>query len=98
MPVVSIRIDEELYSLLRHRAYVSDLSFSRFLRPAIEQAVTPGSKGAVTGQDEVLAICIQTFAWVSVLMAEQSPEICQKAQERARQLLVDRGLSGGDKA
>jgi hypothetical protein len=92
MPVVSIRLDEDLYRLLRDRAYRSDLTFSQFLRPAIEQAVMPGTSRAVSGLDEVLGILIQTFALVSIMAADQSPETCRKGLEEARKLLAERGL------
>lgn len=94
MPVVSIRLDEDLYRLLRQRAYRSDLSYSQFLRPAIEQAVMPGTSRTVSGLDELLAIAIQTFALISVLAAEQSPDTCRRGLEEARKLLAERGLLG----
>ena len=92
MPVVSIRMDETLYREVRERAYGADLSISKFLRPGIESLITPGSRHLITPNDEILGVCIQTFALLSTLAHEQSPEISRKGLARARTLLAERGL------
>ncbi|MCP3732141.1 CopG family transcriptional regulator [Sphingomonas sp. MG17] len=92
MPTVSVRMDEALYRQLKLCAYSADLSFSKFLRPAIERAVSPDGKATITVMDELLGIQIHTFALLSTLAREQSPDICGKGLEEARKLLAERGL------
>ncbi|MCP3732584.1 CopG family transcriptional regulator [Sphingomonas sp. MG17] len=92
MPMVSVRMDDALYHQLRLCAYRADLSLSRFLRPAIERAVSADGKATITVMDELLGIQIQTFALLSALAREQSPDVCRKGFEEARKLLAERGL------
>lgn len=95
MPVVSIRMDEELHRKLRMRAYGANLSLSKFLQPVLEEAATPGGKYPFSSNDEILGITIQVFALLSEFALHQSPDLCQKALARARVLLAERGLLDG---
>ncbi|MCP3731285.1 CopG family transcriptional regulator [Sphingomonas sp. MG17] len=94
MPVVSIRMDEELHRKLRLRAYGANLSLSKFLQPVLDEAATPGSKYPFSSNDEILAIAIQIFALLSEAALHLSPDLPHKAIGRARVLLAERGLLG----
>jgi len=94
MRVVSVRLDEELYRKLRRRAYAANLSLSRFLQPMLEDAAFPGGKYVYSGQDELLGVALQTFAILSSVASEQSPEAFQRGLAHARDMLDRRGLLG----
>ena len=94
MRVVSVRLDEELYRKLRRRAYAANLSLSRFLQPLLEDAAYPGGKYVYSGQDELLAIAMQTFAILSSVASERSPDAFQRGLAHARDMLDRRGLLG----
>ncbi|WP_131818689.1 CopG family transcriptional regulator [Sphingomonas turrisvirgatae] len=85
-------MDDELYRRLRLRAYGGNLSLSKFLQPVLEEAATPGGRYPFTANDEILGIAIQIFALLSEVALHQSPDLCNKALDRARVLLAERGL------
>lgn len=94
MPVISIRIDDDIYYRLRLRAAGANLSISKFLRPLIEDAAQPGGCYVYTAQDELLSIAMQSFAILAELANSQSPKVLERAITNGRELLRGRGLLG----
>lgn len=94
MRVMSIRLDDELHRKLRRRAYAANLSLSKFLHPLLEDAAFPGGKYVYSGQDELLGIALQTFAILSSVASETSPDAFQRGLAHARDMLSQRGLLG----
>lgn len=92
MPIITMRLDEELHRRVKIRAAGAQLSISEFLRPAIEDLAFPGGRYAYTGQDEILGVAIQTYALLAEMAAEQSPAILERAVVASRSMLRDRGL------
>lgn len=96
MPVITIKLDDELHRRLRLRAAGANLSLSAFLRPLIEDAAYPGGRYVYTVQDELLGIALQSFAILAELANAQSPEVLARGTSKARDLLRDRGLLPDD--
>lgn len=94
MPVMSLRIDDEVYYRLRLRAAGANLSISAFLRPLIRDAAMPGGCYVYTAQDELLSVAMQSFAILAELANAHSPELLEQAVANGRDLLRGRGLLG----
>jgi hypothetical protein len=92
MPVVTIRLDDELHRRLTRRARAAGLSISALLRPAVEDVAWPGGRYIYTAQDELLAIAIQTFALVAEIASDRSAQLAERGVANARLMLRERGL------
>jgi len=96
MPVITIRLDDDVHRRLKLRAAGANLSISAFVRPLIEDAAYPGGRYIYTSQDELLGIAIQTFALVAELTGAQAPRALDQGLAHARAMLRERGLLGSD--
>ncbi|ANI78491.1 hypothetical protein [Sphingobium sp. EP60837] len=93
MPIITIRLDEELHRRVKGRAANAHLSISDFLRPLLEDVAFPGGRYAYTGQDELLGIAIQTYALiVEIASVQPSPVLVERAIANAGTLMRERGL------
>jgi plasmid stability protein len=96
MPVISIRLDDELHHRLRLRADGAQLSISALLRPVIADAVYPGGRYLYTSHDELIGIAIQTYAMLVTLARTQSPQAFEEGIAQGRTLLREHGLLPSD--
>jgi hypothetical protein len=96
MPVITIRLEDDVHYRLKLRAAGANLSISAFVRPLIEDAAYPGGRYVYTSQDELLGIAIQTFAVLGELGRALAPRALEEGIDSARTMLRERGLLSGD--